>query len=76
MGYSPADSAGNRYMYLTSVLVGEYTAGQGNMITPPAKNPNNPTITYDTVVENVSNPSIFVVFHDTQNYPDYLITFK
>jgi poly [ADP-ribose] polymerase 10/14/15 len=63
-------------MYMASVLAGEYTQGKNSLMSPPPKNPNNATITYDTVVDNVTNPSIYVVFYDTQNYPDYLITFK
>ncbi|XP_043101598.1 protein mono-ADP-ribosyltransferase PARP15 [Puntigrus tetrazona] len=31
---------------------------------------------YDSVVDNMQNPTMFVVFHDCQAYPDYLITFK
>ena len=75
-GYSPQDSSGNKHMYLAKVLVGEYTAGKQNMLTPPAKNPNDITDTYDTVVDKVSNPGIFVVFYDWQCYPEYLITFQ
>jgi poly [ADP-ribose] polymerase 10/14/15 len=74
--YSPPDATGKRCVYLASVLAGEYAQGHQDMITAPPKNPNNATITYDTVVDNVTNPSVYVVFHDTQNYPDYLITFK
>jgi poly [ADP-ribose] polymerase 10/14/15 len=43
---------------------------------PPAKNPINPNVLYDTVVDHVRNPTIFVVFYDAQSYPEYLITFK
>lgn len=44
------------------------------MIDPPAKTPNG-TDLYDTVVDNVSKPTIFVVFRDYHAYPEYLITF-
>jgi len=39
------------------------------------KNPSRPEILYESVVSNPGNPSIFVVFFDTQCYPEYLITF-
>lgn len=74
--YSPPDPYGFRYMYLVRVLVGEYTKGKQGMITPPAKNASNVTDTYDTVVDNVLNPAIVVVFYDWQCYPEYLITFQ
>ena len=61
--YSPPDVIGWRYMYLTRVLVGEYAGG-------------HPTDTYDSVVDQIPNPQIFVVFYDWQCYPEYLITFQ
>ena len=73
--YSPPDGNGHRYMYLTRVLVGEYTVGRQGLLTPPAKNPNDPTDIYDSVVDQTPNPAIFVVFYDWQCYPEYLITF-
>ena len=63
-------------MYLAKVLVGEYTVGRQGVLAPPAKNAYNPFYTYDTVVDNVTNPGIFVVFYDRQCYPEYLITFQ
>ena len=74
--YSPPDFNGCRYMYLTRVLVGEYTVGRQGLLTPPPKNPSDPTDTYDSVVDQIPNPQIFVVFNDWQCYPEYLITFK
>ena len=74
--YSQPDRYGFRYMYLTKVLVGEYTVGRQGLLAPPAKNAYNPFHTYDTVVDNITNPGIFVVFHDSQCYAEYLITFK
>lgn len=63
-------------MYLARVLVGEYAQGKQGMLTPPPKDPNNPTNTYDTVVNNGPCPTVFVVFYDWQCYPEYLITFQ
>ena len=64
-------------MYLTRVLVGEYTVGRQGLLTPPAKNPTvDPTDTFDSVVDQNPNPTIFVVFYDWQCYPEYLITFQ
>jgi poly [ADP-ribose] polymerase 10/14/15 len=74
--YSPPDSQGNRYMYLARVLTGEYTEGDEGMTVPPPKDPKKPTVTYDTVVNDVSNPEVFVAFYDWQCYPEYLITFQ
>lgn len=73
--FSPRDMNGFRYMYLTRVLVGDYTVGRSGLLIPPARNPSDPTDAYDSVVDQVPNPAIFVVFYDWQCYPDYLITF-
>ena len=75
--YSPSDPAsGNKYVYLARVLTGEFTVGSQNMLTPPPKDPNNPHISYDSVVDNVQDPQVFVIFQDALVYPEYLIVFK
>ena len=74
--YSTPNANGHKYMYLAGVLTGEYTLGKQNMIIPPAKDPTkDPNLVFESVVENISNPSIFVVFTDAQAYPEYLIIF-
>ena len=74
---APPDNKGHRRMYLARVLVGEYTAGRPGLRRPPPKNANNPSgASYDSVVDDVNNPSVFVVFYDNQCYPEYLITFQ
>ncbi|XP_070569307.1 protein mono-ADP-ribosyltransferase PARP14-like [Ptychodera flava] len=74
--YSPPDDNGYKYIYQCKVLTGEYARGKQDMMVPPPKNPNNPTICYDSVVDKIDNPTIFVVFNDALAYPEYLIKFK
>jgi len=31
---------------------------------------------YDTTVDNMGDPSIFVTYHDAQAYPEYLVKFS
>ena len=66
---------GARYMYLARVLVGKYCAGKPDMKVPPPKDSARPEVLYDSVVDQISDPSIFVVFYDNQCYPEYLINF-
>ena len=68
-------SVGKRCMYLSRVLVGQYCNGTKAMIVPPPKDSSQPEILFDSVVDDIANPSIFVVFSDTQCYPEYVITF-
>ncbi|XP_077305873.1 protein mono-ADP-ribosyltransferase PARP14-like [Lithobates pipiens] len=73
--YSKPDTNGYKYMYLARVLTGVYCVGNAAMIVPPAKSPSNPTDLYDSATDNLSTPSVFVIFNDVQAYPEYLITF-
>ena len=75
--YSPPDANGNRFIFYARVLTGEFTAGHQGIKVPPPKNPSMSTvILYDSVVDNVKAPNMYVVFTDAQCYPDYLITFN
>ncbi|XP_077422377.1 protein mono-ADP-ribosyltransferase PARP15-like [Vanacampus margaritifer] len=66
--FSPPNAQEEKCMYLCRVPTVNFTAGKPNKGTSLQK--------YDSVVDNVHNPSIFVIFHDTQVYPEYLITFN
>ncbi|XP_074001335.1 protein mono-ADP-ribosyltransferase PARP14-like [Numenius arquata] len=74
--YSRPDMNGRRYMYLARVLTGQYCTGSKGLITPPPKDPADPTDLYDSVVDDVDSPKMFVIFNDIQAYPEYLITFR
>jgi Poly(ADP-ribose) polymerase catalytic domain len=54
------------------VLTGEFTAGYEGMKVLPEKSPG---VLYDSAVNDVSDPSIFVVFADFHMYPEYIVTF-
>ena len=64
-------------MYIAKVLIGEYTLGEEGMKAPPSrKDRNNPGLQFDSLVNNINDPSIFVIFQDNQHYPEYLVSFK
>ena len=67
---------GTRYMYLARVLVGQYCVGNSSMIVPPPKDQSRREVLFESTVNHLGNPSIFVVFFDNQCYPEYLITFS
>jgi len=73
--YAAATPDGKKQMYLAQVLTGEYTRGSKDYRVTP-DNPKHPGLQFDSVVDNVSNPNIFVIFGDTQAYPKYLIKFE
>ncbi|XP_042156290.1 protein mono-ADP-ribosyltransferase PARP12-like isoform X1 [Oncorhynchus tshawytscha] len=66
--------SGVRSMFVCWVLVGDYTRGKSDLRRPPPKGEGNPTF-YDSCVDNVLNPSIYVVFEKHQVYPEFLIRY-
>lgn len=74
---SPPDPnlSGFKYVYFARVLVGDFTFGGSGTVAPPSKR-SNPHAFYDSVVDNVTNPSVFVIFNSLQTYPEYLIKLK
>uniref|UniRef100_A0A3P8WV42 Poly [ADP-ribose] polymerase n=1 Tax=Cynoglossus semilaevis TaxID=244447 RepID=A0A3P8WV42_CYNSE len=74
-GYSQPDASGTKRMYVARVLTGRYTKGEAQMKNPPPR-ANDPTDRYDSLVDNCQKPNMFVIFHDDQAYPEYLITFN
>ena len=68
MKYAKPDSKdGLRRMFLCRVAVGDWCKGVSEQLQPSPG--------YDSAVNNVSSPSMFIIYHDTQVYPEYLITF-
>ncbi|XP_037832645.1 protein mono-ADP-ribosyltransferase PARP14 isoform X2 [Kryptolebias marmoratus] len=74
--YSKPAADGSQLMFVARVLTGVYTQGQSGMKVPPARDAQQPHNRYDSVVDKTNNPDMYIVFHDDQAYPDYLITFK
>ncbi|XP_043106140.1 protein mono-ADP-ribosyltransferase PARP14 [Puntigrus tetrazona] len=74
-GYSKPDAKGHKHMYLVRVLVGEHTQGKQGLLVPPAKSSSSADL-YNSVTDNMTTPSMFVIFNDVQAYPEYLITFQ
>ena len=73
--YSTPDSNGIQRMFLCRVAVGDWCRGNNGQLTPASK-PRNPLELFDTTVDDETDPTIFVVYHDAQAYPDYLISFR
>ncbi|XP_074186983.1 protein mono-ADP-ribosyltransferase PARP14 isoform X6 [Rhinolophus sinicus] len=74
--YSKPDVNGKKHMYYVRVLTGVYTRGNSSLLVPPLKNPQNSVEQYDSVTDDMRNPTLFVIFYDHRSYPEYLITFK
>ncbi|XP_013401660.1 poly [ADP-ribose] polymerase 14 isoform X2 [Lingula anatina] len=74
--YARPNANGYKHLYLCRVLTGEYVQGKSGLIVPPQKDPNDKHSLYDSVVDNPSAPTMFVIFSDTQAYPEFLVIFQ
>lgn len=71
------DEDGSRYIFIFKVLVGSYTEGRKRYRHPPPKDPLDPTSeAFDSCVDRVEDPQVFVVFDADQYYPGYLIEYR
>ena len=78
--YSVPDSQGQQYIMACKVVVGEYCPGTRDALTPDIRDATTQSL-YDSTVgllrdDTMSNPSIYVTYHDAQAYPEYLIKFR
>ncbi|XP_075711781.1 zinc finger CCCH-type antiviral protein 1-like isoform X2 [Rhinoderma darwinii] len=73
--YSTPTSSGKRLMFVARVLVGDYVTGNPQMKRPPERCSRSAQC-YDSCVDNIINPSIFVVFEKHQIYPEYLLEYE
>ncbi|XP_054022528.1 protein mono-ADP-ribosyltransferase TIPARP [Dryobates pubescens] len=68
---------GLHYMFLAKVLTGRFAAGSPGVRRPPPLSPGSLTSDlYDSCVDNVFEPQIFVIFNDDQSYPYFIIQYE
>ncbi|KAK3094771.1 hypothetical protein FSP39_006012 [Pinctada imbricata] len=67
-------AGGKKYMYLVKVLTGDPVVGQKGMRVLPPK-PGLHGVIYDSAVDYIKSPMEYVIFNDTQAYPEYCIEF-
>ncbi|XP_071793732.1 protein mono-ADP-ribosyltransferase PARP15-like isoform X2 [Asterias amurensis] len=73
--FAKPNSCGTKHILLSKVLVGDHTRGCPGIRDPPPKRQNRAEL-FDSVVDNMNTPTIYVIFHDAQAYPEYVIKFK
>ena len=66
-----------RWMFLSRVLVGRTAVGKRDYVRPPPISPAQPHgDLYDSCVNSLDRPTIYVVFDTDQCYPEYVIAYK
>ncbi|KAL6081298.1 hypothetical protein STEG23_037579 [Scotinomys teguina] len=73
--YSPPNPEGHKAVFVARVLTGDYGQGFRGLKAPPLRT-SGQVLRYDSAVDCLHQPKIFVIFHDTQALPTHLITCK
>ncbi|KAJ7345853.1 hypothetical protein JRQ81_001803 [Phrynocephalus forsythii] len=60
-------------LFEADVVTGSYTKGNQSFVAPPVINTSSMKL-YDSVVDDIHNPEIFVIFNREQALPLYLLT--
>lgn len=64
-------------MFLCRVLVGDFTVGSSDLCRPPTKAGGGGGVKfYDSCVDDIRDPSVFVVFEKQQVYPEFLLQYS
>lgn len=71
--YCTPDAQGHLFMILAEVIIGYVTLGNKNLNKPPQNNLTNEA--YDTTVDSMTAPTIFVKYFKEEYYPEYIIEF-
>nr|XP_056702556.1 protein mono-ADP-ribosyltransferase PARP12-like [Euleptes europaea] len=65
-----------KMMFVARVLVGDYVQGNVAYLRPPSRPDRHNNSFYDSCVDTLLDPSIFVIFEKHQIYPEYIIEYK
>ena len=65
-----------KHMFVVRVLPGDYAPGSTSFVHPPPRNPKDPFELFDSCVDNLQNPNIYVIFTFDQVYPEYIIEYE
>ncbi|XP_054242952.1 protein mono-ADP-ribosyltransferase PARP12-like [Indicator indicator] len=67
--------SGRYSMFVAQVLVGDFVKGKPEYLRPPSRASNSNRL-YDSCVDDLTDPSIFVVFEKHQIYPAYILEYS
>uniref|UniRef100_UPI00398ECBC8 protein mono-ADP-ribosyltransferase TIPARP-like n=1 Tax=Pristiophorus japonicus TaxID=55135 RepID=UPI00398ECBC8 len=75
--YAQRSAEGHHYMFLSKVLVGKHTVGKPSMRRPPAIVAGCPSSDlFNSCVDSVYDPQIFVLFESDQCFPYFVVKYK
>ncbi|XP_069133906.1 uncharacterized protein [Argopecten irradians] len=65
-----------KYMFVARVLVGRCCGGSPNIRKPPSDPDDSKRRPFNSCVDNMANPAIFVIFDSSQCYPEYIVEYS
>ncbi|XP_033751374.1 uncharacterized protein LOC117335471 [Pecten maximus] len=68
-------SLSKKYMFVARTLVGRYCLGNTGIRKPPPDPDDPKRRPFNSCVDNVLTPSIFVIFDSAQCYPEYIVEY-
>ncbi|KAJ8319960.1 hypothetical protein KUTeg_001547 [Tegillarca granosa] len=74
--YADSYTDESKEMFVVLVLAGDTVKGDPSYVRPPPKNPRDPHELYDSCVDDVNSPNIYVIFTFDQVYPQYVVKYK
>ncbi|XP_068443169.1 protein mono-ADP-ribosyltransferase PARP11-like [Clinocottus analis] len=73
LGTQSLQGQNTKVIFLARVMIGKSTIGKKGLQKPDGKSSEN---SHDSCVNNITHPTIFVIFDPNQIYPEYLIQYK
>ncbi|GCB85825.1 hypothetical protein scyTo_0026488, partial [Scyliorhinus torazame] len=74
--YAQRSEEGVHYMFLSKVLVGRHTLGKPSLRRPPPLDPGDPSSDlFNSCVDSVTDPRIFVLFDNDQCFPYFVVEY-
>ena len=73
--FDKCSSTGVQHLFLCRVVIGEYCTGYEGCVAPDERQSCD-HLRYDSTVDRLDAPGIYVTYHDSQAYPEYLISFR
>lgn len=64
------------YLICTQVLLGRFRVGGSTLVRPPLLLLDGKQYRYDSVVDQLPNPTIACVFENCQTYPDFVVRYE
>lgn len=75
--YTQPSSRRLRYMFYAKITIGRVAKGDSSLKRPPPIDPRYPNKgLYDSCANSLTDPSIYVIFDNSQTYPHYLIEYR